>query len=327
MPVQPCDYRSPFLLSGGHSQTILPSIFRSVAGVRYRRERIDTPDGDFLDLDRLDAEPAGARVRRLAVLCHGLEGSSRRPYVMGMARAFSRAGWDVIAWNYRGCSGEPNRRPRSYHSGATDDLDVVIRHALALGAYDRVALVGFSLGGNLALKYVGERGGTVDDRIAGVAAFSAPCDLRASADSLARFSTRIYMGRFIASLGAKIREKAARFPGAIDLAPLDGMRTFHEFDDRYTAPLHGFSGAADYWEQCSSVRYLGAVRVPALLVSALNDPFLAGRCYPVDEAERNPCITLEMPRSGGHIGFISCGRDGTYWSERRALAFLDGPSR
>lgn len=323
MPVQPCAYRPPFPLSGGHTQTILPSIFRSVADVRYRRERIDTPDGDFLDLDRLDAECAG----RLAVLCHGLEGSSRRPYMLGMARAFARAGWDVIAWNYRGCSGEPNRRLRSYHSGATDDLDVVIRHALAPRVYRRVALVGFSLGGNLALKYVGERGAAVDERIAGVAAFSAPCDLRAGAESLARLSTRIYMGRFIASLGAKMREKAARFPGAVDLEPLRGMRTFHEFDDRYTAPLHGFSGAADYWEQCSSVRYLDSVRVPALLVSALNDPFLAGRCYPVAEAERNPCITLEMPRSGGHIGFIACGGGGTYWSERRALAFFESLPR
>lgn len=320
MPVILSGYAPPFLLAGAHIQTIFPSLFRRVTGVALRRERITTPDDDFLDLD-WSGDPAA---RRLAILCHGLEGDSRRPYVLGMARALARAGWAVLAWNYRGCGGEPNRLLRSYHSGATEDLDVVVRHALATGRYNTLALVGFSMGGNLVLKYAGERGAAIDPHIAAAVAFSAPCDLRASADRLARPDARLYMRRFISSLAGKLREKAARFPGALDLAPLGTIRTFHEFDDLYTAPLHGFAGAEDYWARASCLGYLPSIEIPALLVSARNDPFLAGRCFPEAEASASRWLTFEMPRSGGHIGFAAFNREGLYYSERRAVEFLRG---
>ncbi|HVZ39169.1 MAG TPA: alpha/beta fold hydrolase [Candidatus Kapabacteria bacterium] len=330
MPIQSSTYSPPCLLSGGHPQTIYPALFRSPAIPPYRRERIDTPDGDFLDLDWLERSPDAAAPaagenggERLAVLCHGLEGNSTRPYNSGMAHVLHAAGWDVLAWNYRGCGGEPNRLLRSYHSGATEDLDVVVRHATEPRRHGRVALIGFSLGGNLVLKYAGERGRTIDPRIAAVVGFSVPCDLRASADRLALIQNRIYMHRFIVSLSEKLREKAVRFPGMLNLEPLATVRTFHQFDNLYTAPLHGFRDAADYWERSSSANYLAEINVPTLIVNALNDPYLAGRCYPVAEAEANPNITLEMPRSGGHVGFVSFNAERVYWSERRALQFLE----
>lgn len=311
-------YVPPPLLRNGHAQTVWAGLFRRVAGVAYRRERIETPDGDFLDLDWCRG---GAP--RLAVLSHGLEGDTGRPYVRGMARALSRFGWDVLAWNYRGCSGEPNRRVFFYHSGATADLDVVVRHALATGRYAAAALVGFSLGGNLTLKYVGERGGGLDPRLRAAVALSVPCDLAAGADHLARPANAVYMRRFLRALAAKVRAKAERFPGEVDVAGLAGLRTFHDFDGCYTAPLHGFRDAHDYWRRCSSKAFLGGIRIPTLLVNASDDPFLPPACYPVDEARGHPYLRLEVPAHGGHLGFVAFGGDGLYWSERRAAAFLE----
>jgi predicted alpha/beta-fold hydrolase len=289
-----------------------------VDGVAYRRERIDTPDGDFLDLDWSEV---GAE--RVAVLSHGLEGSTGRSYMRGMARALNRRGWDVLAWNYRGCSGEPNRLLHAYHSGATDDLDVVVRHALEGGRYRRLALLGFSLGGNLTLKYLGERGRAADDRIRGAATFSVPCDLADSSAALARPTNRLYMAYFLASLRRKIKDKMALFPGQLDETGLGQIRDFQGFDDRYTAPLHGFRDAADYWARCSARPFIPDIRVPTLIVNAADDPFLGPSCYPIGEARANPYVHLEVPDHGGHVGFILFNREGDYWSELRAADFLE----
>lgn len=285
--------------------------------VHYARERITTPDDDVLDLDW---SRAGAR--RVAILSHGLEGSSERGYMRGMAHALNRAGWDALAWNFRGCAGEPNRTLRFYHSGATDDLHTVIQHVISTGRYDSIALIGFSLGGNITLKYLGERGTDLDPAIAGGIAFSVPCDLRSSAMRLAHPANSIYMRRFLATLRQKVREKMKLMPGSLHDAGLDDISTFQEFDDAYTAPLHGFRDAEDYWHQCSSRRYLEGIRLPALLVNAKDDPFLAPECFPVKEARSSPYLFLEIPSSGGHVGFL--GRDATnrYWMEARAVAFL-----
>jgi predicted alpha/beta-fold hydrolase len=318
MPIiSPSSYRPPLLLPGGHLQTVAPTLARHRFSLRYERERIDTPDGDFLDLDW---SRTGAR--RLAILSHGLEGSSGRWYILSMAEALNRAGWDVLAWNFRGCGGEPNRTLRFYHSGATDDLQVVIDHALSSGAYESLALVGFSLGGNVTLKYLGERGGGIDPRIVAGVAFSVPCDLRSSAGALARPANGIYMRRFLNTLGEKVRAKAMAMPGLIDAEGIDAMRTFREFDDRYTAPLHGFRDAEDYWARCSSLGYLRGITIPALLVNAANDPFLAPGCFPVEEARASACFSLEIPAAGGHVGFPGRSRDGRYWMARRAVEFL-----
>ena len=239
-----------------------------------------------------------------------------------MALAFHRAGWDVVAWNCRGCSGEPNRQLRFYHSGSSDDLGTVVDHVLAAGRWSELGLVGFSLGGNQTLKYLGEQGGAIDARVGGAVAFSVPCDLAASSVRLGEWQNRLYMARFMKTLREKVRGKERLFPGQLPLAGLDEMRTFRQFDDRYTAPLHGFVDAQDYWDQCGSLRFLADIRVPALLVNAADDPFLAGRCFPRDEAEANDAFFLEVPPHGGHVGFVT--RDQTYWSESRAVQFLGG---
>ena len=311
-------YRPPWGLSNAHVQTILPQ-FRSVRGVAYRRERIATPDGDFLDLDWSEA---GAK--RLAILSHGLEGNTQRTYILGMVKALRRGGWDALAWNYRGCSGEPNRKLRSYHSGETGDLHTVLQHAVSQGRHAEIALIGFSLGGNITLKYLGEQGTAVHPLVKKAVTFSVPCDLESGALKLARPAAKLYMLRFLRSLRQKVREKKRMFPGRIDDAGLDRIRTFHEFDDRYTAPIHGFKDAHDYFTRCSSRQFLQAIRIPALMVNARNDPFLAEPSFPFEEARASEHFFFEAPAHGGHTGFISFNRGGEYWSETRALSFLNG---
>ena len=316
MPLVRSTYTPPRGFQNPHLQTIFAGRLRRVEGVRYRRERIETPDGDFLDLD---ISHVGAD--RAAVISHGLEGSADRAYVRGMVRTLNRRGWDAVAWNFRGCSGEPNRRLRLYHSGATEDLDAVVQHALR--GYAHVALVGFSLGGNLTLKYLGERGDAVDARVARAVALSVPVDLAASSLALARWENGLYMRYFLRSLRRKVHVKAQQFPGEISTAGLARIRDFRGFDDRYTAPLHGFEDAEDYWQRSSSKRFIGGIRIPTLLVNAADDPFLAPACYPTEAARRSEHFWLETPAHGGHVGFVTFGGDGEYWSERRAAAFLD----
>ncbi len=319
MPIIPdSSYRPPFLFRNGHLQTLYPNFARTLSPDIYGRERITTPDDDFLDLD-------WARVGsdRLAILSHGLEGSSHRHYMIGMARMLNRHGWDALAWNYRGCSGEMNRKLRMYHNGSIDDLDTVVAHALSGGNYKMVALVGFSLGGNLTLMYLGSKGGSLNRRIRKAVTLSVPCDVAAGARQLALFRNRIYMRQFLVSLHEKIRQKMRLMPGAITDEGFERIRNFRDFDDRYTAPIHGFKDAEDYWYQCSSSRFLSGVTVPTLIVNALDDPFLADGCYPVSQAESSRYVHLEMPRSGGHVGFVQFNPDGSYWSENRAVEFLE----
>ena len=286
----------------------------------YARERLELDDGDFLDLDWLRASP-GALAASAVIVSHGLEGDAYRPYVRGMARAFAQRGIDVVAWNYRGCSGEPNRLVQAYHSGATEDLDAVVRHVVRQG-YERVDLVGFSLGGNLSLKYAADHAERLDERVGRVAVFSVPVDLAASSKHLARPAAAPYMRYFLQKLVRKVEAKASAFPDQIDLSGLREMRTFGEFDDRYTAPWHGFRDAEHYWAEASALPVLRAIRRPTLLVNAADDPFLPPSCYPVYETGMNPNVRLEIPKGGGHVGFVEFRKDGLYWSERRALAFL-----
>jgi uncharacterized protein len=316
MPILESTFSPPALLRGGHLQTVLPSVFRRVRDVTYERQRITTPDDDFLDVDW---SRRGAR--RVAIISHGLEGSAERGYVRGMARALNREGWDVVAWNYRGCSGEPNRQLRSYHSGASDDLAVVIEHVASLGLHEEIALVGFSLGGNITLKYLGETGSEAHPLVRAAVAFSVPCDLASSARRLAEPANAIYMRRFMTTLREKIRSKAHLLPAEIELDGLDAMRTFLEFDHHYTAPIHGFSSGVDYWARASSRPLLPGIRRPTLLVNALDDPFLTPECFPFEEARGSDCFFLEAPAHGGHVGFME--RPGRYWSERRAVEFLE----
>jgi len=324
VPVQSSTYRPPPGLSNGHLQTLIASLGRRVDFAYDRRERIGTPDGDFLDLDWAASRTCAAgnaSCRRVAVLSHGLEGSTDRTYMRGMARALVRRGWDVCAWNLRGRSGTLNRRPATYHSGKTEDLACVVDHVLDRD-YPTVALVGFSLGGNLTLKYFGERGAAVDDRVRAAAAFSVPVDLKASARRIGRPTNWHYTRYFLRSLARTIRRKAEQHPDRVRTDALRHVRTLRDFDDAYTAPLNGFRDADAYYRAASSKPELPALSVPTLLVNAANDPFLADACYPTAIADGHPHLTLEVPASGGHVGFVTLGRDDAYWSERRAASFL-----
>ena len=308
-------YRPPWGLANGHLQTILPVLFRRVLQISCERVRIATPDGDFLDLDWNRDQ----RSQSLVMITHGLEGNSANASVQGMAAAFHRAGWDTLAWNLRGCSGEMNRLLRTYHSGAWEDLQCVINHAA--GTYQNIILVGFSIGGNLTLKYLGDHGAAIHPSIKGAVAFSVPCDIASSTRVLESRINSIYMNHFLRDLRRKIRAKATAFPGGISTEGLDHIRTFREFDGTYTAPLNGFLSAEDYWAKASSKTSLRGISVPTLLVNALNDPFLGPECFPREEAEANPHLFLELPKSGGHLGFLTLGNE--YWSETRAVEFLE----
>ena len=309
-------YKPPLWLRSGHVQSIWPSLFRTVEVDSPEPEILPTDDDDELHLDwyRQGSD-------RLAVLSHGLEGHSRRPYIQGMARALLREGWDVLAWNFRSCGGVMNHQPRFYHSGATGDLDRVVKHGLAQG-YQTVGLAGFSMGGNRTLLYLAEQSERIDSRICGGIGFSVPCDLAGSADTLARPSRKIYMQRFLKDLQLKMEKKSRLFPGLIDTSGFDQIQSFHEFDDRFTAPLHGFRDAQDYWQNCSALWRLKDIRVPALMVNAADDPFLSERCFPGDPTVTGRHTMVEFPKWGGHVGFVDQAADGYYWSERRAVAWF-----
>jgi predicted alpha/beta-fold hydrolase len=317
VPLLESSYQAPLLLRNGHAHTAFPHLKRSVPDVAYERERLELADGDFLDLDWSKVGSA-----RCVVISHGLEGSSQGSYVRGMVRAFNRRGWDAVAWNFRGCSGEVNRNFRLYHSGATDDLDAVVR-AVGQAGYGRIALVGFSLGGNLTLKWLGEQGASTPAWLSGGVAISVPCDLKASAEIMARPFNQPYMARFLGDLREKVRRKMAQFPGRLSDDGYESIRSFREFDDRYTAPIHGFRDAEDYWAKSSSRSFLAGIRVPGLLLNAQDDPFLAPECFPRELAAASPWLHLEAPARGGHVGFVGSGlQEDEYYSERRALEFL-----
>lgn len=301
-------------------QTLFASIARWVDFSYDENERIETPDGDFLDVNWATAG-SNEEAKRVAVLTHGLEGSTSRPYMRGMARTLVKRGWDVCAWNLRSCGGELNRCAASYHSGKTEALACVASHAFERG-YSTMTLIGFSLGGNLTLKYLGERGDELDDRVCGGVAISAPVDLKASSRQIGLATNWHYTQYFLRSLRQKIRRKAERHPETVGTEALCGIRTLRDFDDAYTAPLNGFRDADAYYRAASSKPHLTEISVPTLLINAADDPFLADSCYPTDRIAGHPHVTLEVPKSGGHVGFVSFNDGGTYWSERRTASFL-----
>ncbi|WP_461208715.1 hydrolase [Desulfocurvus sp. DL9XJH121] len=306
-------------LRSGHLQTLTPVLLRPRPEVDFQRTRLELDDGDFLDLDW---SPAPGEGGRLALVIHGLEGHSRRKYVRGMVRALNAAGWDCVAMNHRGCSGEMNRLPRFYHSGETDDVHAALTHALDRGGYERAALVGFSMGANQILKYLGEDPGRLPKELAAAVSVSAPCALDACCRVLETGFAQVYQAYLLRSLKAKVRAKHALFPDSLSLAGLAGMRTFRQFDDTYTAPLAGYADASDYYARCSSLQFLDSIRTPVLVLNAKDDPFLAPECYPREQALASAWIYLETPESGGHVGFALNGASGPYWDERRAVEFL-----
>jgi predicted alpha/beta-fold hydrolase len=285
-------------------------MIRRVKFIQPVRERINTPDDDFLDLDWYrQGSP------HCIIISHGLEGNTQRSYVLGMARALFHAGNDVLAWNYRGCSGEVNRQLRFYHSGATDDLHTVVLHAKK--QYENISLIGFSLGGNLTLKYLGED--LVPAEVKTAVAISVPLNLHTSCLELNKASNWVYSQRFLRSLFEKVKSKPG-IRAIIDVSRMKEIKTLMGFDDHFTGPLHGFRDAIDYYTKCSAINFLPKISVNTLIVNAKNDPFLSPDCYP---GKNYPHITYEFPERGGHVGFARFQKNGLYWSEMRALSFID----
>ncbi|GAB3954166.1 alpha/beta fold hydrolase [Spirosoma harenae] len=326
------NYEPPTRLWNGHLQTIIPSLFRKVS-VSYVRERIETPDDDFLDLDwaffndeprTISDELANANNHSsLVILSHGLEGSSTSPYLAGMVRHLTKNGFDCLAWHYRSCSGEMNRQERFYHVGETTDLHFVLNYALTKG-YSTVYLMGFSAGGNVTLKYLGERGQDINPAVKKGVVFSVPLDLMGSARRLEQWDSLVYNYRFSRTLKRKVLQKATVMPGVFPTEAVIKARNVREFDNSFTAPMNGFRDALDYYTRSSSLQFIPTIAIPTLIINAKNDPFLSPECFPEALARELPNVWMEFPEQGGHCGFPDKNStlQGTYWSEKRAVEFL-----
>ncbi len=275
------------------------------------------PDGDFLDLDWSYAR---SEANRVVILLHGLEGHGQRPYITGSAKMFNVAGYDACAVNFRGCSGETNTLFRSYHSGATEDLEAVINHIIALDRYSEIYIKGFSLGGNMTLKYLGE-GRKIPKEVKAAVTVSVPCDLHDSLVQLLKPKNVLYAKRFRNHLVAKLWAKHQKFPERITAREINAIKNLKDFDDIYTSKAHGFKNALDYYAQCSSGQFLNYIEIPTLIINAKNDSFLGPPCYPEKEANENPMLYLKMPVYGGHVGFF--GAQNVSYTEKMAVHFLD----
>ena len=312
-------YQPPLAFRSAHLNTVYPALFRSVPDVTYERERLDTPDDDFVDLDisRVGSE-------RVVMVLHGLEGSAQRPYVRGMIRRFNRAGWDGVGFNFRSCSGEMNRQLVSYNMAATNDVDLAVRHLIERHGYREIVLVGFSLGGNVTLNYLSDGKFAVPPEVRCAICFSVPVHIPSANKYIDQFQNWAYRDRFMRSLMTKVREKAKQHPQLLEtLNGTNRPRRFYDFDGAFTAPIHGYRGAEHYWETASSLQHLPNLKTPTLLVQAADDTFLSPECYPRELAETHDYLHLEIPPWGGHCGFVTRSADGTYWSEHRAVEFVE----
>ena len=318
---QPRPWTASGWARGPHAQTLAARVLRPAEGPPFERERLVTPDADFVDLDfGPDAGPEAP----IALVLHGLEGSSRRRYVRSVARELLARGVWPIGLNFRGCSGEPNRTLRFYHSGETEDPAFVVEELRRRHPGRKIGAVGFSLGGNVLLKMLGER----DDGGAGLVdaavAMSVPYDLAAGCAHLEQSPMgRLYAEYFLRSLKSKVAAKAGPLSGAVDLGAIAAVRSIWRFDDLVTAPLHGFVDAAEYYACSSSARFLSGIRVPTLLLHALDDPFLPREAIPVEQVAANPLLHLSLQPSGGHVGFLAGPPwRPRFWADEEAARFL-----
>jgi len=316
MPILDSTYNPRFYFRNGFVSTVYSGLVRRVPNVIQTRERITLSDSDFLDLDW---SYAAEKSNKVIVLLHGLEGNGQRPYITGSAKLFNDRGIDAVAVNFRGCSGEDNLLLRSYHSGATEDLSDIINHILKANSYSEIYIKGISLGANMVLKYLGE-GRNIPSEVKAVIAVSVPCDLSGSCDELHKLKNRPYAIRFLNHLKKKLVAKTQKYPKQISIQDYKAIKTLRGFDDFYTSKAHGFIDASDYYNKASSLQFLSNIKVPSLIINALNDSFLSATCYPVKEAKANPSVFLEMPKYGGHVGFVD--KNNTYYNEKRALEFI-----
>ncbi len=318
MPLVQSDYNPPFLFKNGHFSTIYAGIWRKITDFEQKRERIDLPDGDFLDLDWSFSIVS---TRKVAIIVHGLEGNAQRAYIAGSSKEFNANEYDVCAVNLRTCSGESNRLFRSYHSGATEDLDAVVQHILEHKNYSELYIKGFSLGGNLTLKYLGE-GRNIPKEIKAAMAVSVPCSLYSSCKELLKPKNTPYAVRFKKNLVDKLKQKQQRYPEKVTAEDVKKVVTLKDFDDIYTSRAHGFKDALDYYTKCSCLQFLPNIKTPSLILNAQNDSFLGPECYPEAEAKTNPHLYLEVSKYGGHVGYF--GSKNITYSEKRVIKFFSG---
>ncbi len=311
-------FRPNFFLRNKHINTLY-RFFLSKVVINFIRERMSTRDGDFIDLD-----VSSVNEKKAVILIHGLEGSSNSNYIHTLAELLNSNKYDVIAYNMRGCSGEPNKLLSSYHSGKTADLLEVIAYVELNYAYEQLHIVGFSLSGNLTLKFMGEFATTMPKIIQSAVAISTPCDLKGSSEAIATWENKIYMNGFLKTLRIKALEKIERFPEAnLNKEKILSAKNFIEFDDAFTSVTHGFKDANDYWKQSSCKQFIQYISKPTLLISAKDDPFLSDSCLPKKEAKNHQHFTFVQTKYGGHIGFVlGFNIKKQRWVENQILDFI-----
>ena len=320
-------YTPAWWVPGAHLQTLWGKLVRRPPRVVTRIERWATPDGDEIELRRLDAPADGATAPRLLLL-HGLEGTIDSVYLLGTLAEARARGWAADVLIFRTCNGEMNRARRLYHSGETTDLDFLVRRLVEANPAQPIVAAGFSLGGNVLLKWLGEQGAGAPPQLRGAAAVSVPYDLERGSRHIERGFARVYGRHFLRTLRAKARAKLRAYPDLFDPAALERARSVFEFDDAVTAPVHGFEDAHDYYSRSSSITFLGRIRRPTLLLSARDDPFLPPEVLDevATKARRNSCLDLEFHQRGGHVGFVA-GQNPLrplYYAEWRVADFLAG---
>lgn len=307
-------YKGTFLSKFKHLHTILPSYFSEK--YRYeKRERLELADGDFVDLDW-----SSTQHDRVILILHGLESGSDRFYIKHSVSHLSKNGYDVVVMNFRGCSGEPNRLHRAYHNGDTEDVNFVLKHLSK--NYDIINIVGFSVGGNVLLKYLGESVEHIPAQVKKTISIAAPIDLEATVRELSTSLGGFYQKHFVKNLVEKLKLKLNIFPEQIDLKNLKLIKTFEDFDNYHTAPVHGFENAQDYWKKASSKPFLKSIQTPTLFLSALDDPFLPEECYPIEELKEHQFVHLELPEKGGHLGFVQNFWKQECWYPKRILQYF-----
>lgn len=298
----------------GHYNTFIPALFLKNPETQYFRKRLITPDDDFIDVD---FSKVGSD--RAVVICHGLEGDSSSGYIKHFVDFYNKKGWDAIVPNYRGCSGEMNQQLRMYNSGTTDDIDFILNETME--DYNQVVLIGFSLGGNLILKYLGEKKYTISSKIKGGVAISAPINLSNASRELLKAENFAYQIRFLRSLINKILKKKRQFPDQVNLKPLYKTYNLYQFDNYFTAPIYGYKDAEDYYSHNSSLQFLDQLERPALLINALDDPFLGDLCYPLSLAEKSNELFYCSPLFGGHVGFVK-NKTERDWLKHKSYSFI-----
>lgn len=314
MPLIDTNYTPHWLFKNGHVHTIYPALFRKPKAVPWQRQVLALTDGDFLDLDWWRTGNS-----KLVVLGHGLEGSSNSTYILAAAHLFKSQGYDVLAWNQRSCGGRMNSLPRFYHHGVSDDLAEIVAET---AGYQQVAYIGYSLGGNVLLKYLGEKHHVKPSNFQVGVAISAPVDLPSCVAEIHRPKNRLYHNRFLKTLKQKVRTKSALMPDKLSTEALANVKSLTDFDTYYTAPLHGFASANEYYQKASSKPLLNDIKIPTLLLQAEDDPMLGAGCFPKEEAKANPFLHLMITKHGGHVAFMQA-RNEIHFMEEMALQFID----